>query len=272
MSDSVDARLRDYNTLASSFVLGLFRLSEARIVALTTAIALFRLHSEPPEADGIPRDNAIVDELRRISYSEYDSFRYVTDASLLVYATTLLDTFLTDTTRFLLLLHPDSIGDNQTVSLKSLLSAASTAELITDAALRRAREISYLPFLGRIEFLRKKFGLEIVLNANTVADLDHYSGIRNVVVHDQAVFDVRLDHSGVLEVSRKTCPRHPTLVKSTDLAAALRAYRVVAVAIYRDVVTRVLKSHPDENFLRAVAAFDRGEAKAPLEEPPRSDA
>jgi len=160
IEDTASASLLDhYNRVASSFALGMLRLSEARIVALTTVIALHKFHVDHKDSKDPGSFSDVPDELRKISFSECDSFHYVSDASYLVYATTLLDTFLSDTTRFLLLLHPGSIGENHAVPLKALLAAESKNDLLNDAATRRSREIGYLPFLARLEFLRNQYGL-----------------------------------------------------------------------------------------------------------------
>ncbi len=245
-----------YHALASAFSLGLIRLQEARIVCLTARLALFKYHAESPKESSTHPYSGVLAELASVSYSEFDSFCYVSDSSYLVYATTLLDTFLTDTTRFLLMLNPGAIGDAQSVSLKALLSARSRSELITQAATKKAREISYLPFLARLEYLRRTFGLSIALDEDTTADLAHYADVRNVIVHDQGVFEVDLDDAGAVRIRRKTCPRHPTPVTSDDLAKGQTSYTKCVREVYRDVMQHVLHAPEDERFntlLRALS-------------------
>jgi len=98
---------------------------------------------------------------QRLSMGPCDSHTYVTDLSHLIYATSLLDTFLSETTLFLFLLHPLSMGKNQQVPLRMVIEASSRNETLTQAARARTREISYLPFLGRLQFLRDTFGLRL---------------------------------------------------------------------------------------------------------------
>ena len=240
---------------ASTFGLGLIRLQEARIARLTVQIVLSRYHLESPKNFSTHPYSEVLAELAKVSYSEFDSFRYVSDASYLVYATTLLDTFLTDTTRFILLLNPGAIGDAQSVSLKALLSARSRSDLITQAATKKAREISYLPFLARLEYLRRTFGLSVTLDEGTTAELAHYADVRNVIVHDQGVFDVDLDDVGTLRIRRKTCPRHPTPVTSDDLDRAKTSYIKCVREVYRDVMQHVLRAPEDEAFKGLLSAL-----------------
>jgi len=81
--------------------------------------------------------------------------------------------------------------------------------------------------------------------------------VRNVIVHDQAVYDVRLDAGGDVEAVKKTCPRHPTPLRQEQLQAALAAYRKVASTVYRAVVSQVLKGTADPQFTALMAALDR---------------
>ena len=187
-----------------------------------------------------------LEHLARIPYSSYDSLSYVTDVSHLVYATTLLDTFLSDTTLFLFLLIPQSMGKGQQVPLRTLIDASSRNEALTHAALGRAREIGYLPFPGRIEFLRDTFGLEISISLDAVEVLNHYPSVRNTAVHDQGIFELRLDETGQVVSRQKTCPLHPTRVTGDDVHRAIRGYEKVMRAVAKAVFTQVLKQqdHP----------------------------
>ncbi len=84
--------------------------------------ALLEYRKEPRVAPPIGGPfEQVLHNLHRIAYDSFDALNYVTDLSHLVYATTLLDTFLSDTTLFLLLLYPRSIGKNQQVPLSSIL-------------------------------------------------------------------------------------------------------------------------------------------------------
>jgi hypothetical protein len=244
---------RHYAGAVESFGLGLLRAGEGHVTFLNVSLALMLLHRsslEDSERVALP---APLQELKRVAHYEFDSFRYVWNVSLLVYMTTLLDTFLTDSTLFLLLVHPGAIGKNQSVSLESVLAATSPAQLLNQAALKRAREISFLSFLARAQYLDDQFGLQLSLPQATKDALEHYSGVRNVIVHDQGVYEFSLNDQKELTAKQKTCKKHPTPVSPDDLWAAKRAYSQLAYAVASNIFTRVLKVTNEPEVTRILA-------------------
>jgi len=166
----------------------------------------------------------------------------------------LLDTFLTDTTQFLLLRFPEAIGKNAQVPLKTLIDGRSLEAVVTDEAAKRARELAYLPFPARLEYLRGTFGLTIDLPKHVAEALEHYPTVRNSAVHDQGIFELRLERGTHVAAYRKTCPQHPTRVASGDVFKALKAYQAVFATVAKCVLAQVLKcpDHPSvAGLLRA---------------------
>jgi hypothetical protein len=239
--------LEAYGHVLSSFCAGYRRLFQAEAAISRLNCALFEYRSADPSrpAPGTAYEK-VLEHLHRIPYDSYDALNYVTNLSHLVYATTILDTFLTDTTLFLLLLHPGAIGKNQQVKLSEILEAKSTHELLTDAAAEKAREVAYLPFEARVEYLRETFGLHISLDEATAEALRHFPSKRNTAVHDQAIYELRRDENGNVATRRKTCALHPTRVRGEDVEKAASAYRDVARAVAAAVLTQCLKTskHP----------------------------
>jgi hypothetical protein len=250
--DSTDQNVKSYESIAFSFSRGLVRLWGAEAASARLMCALGAFHrSDNAGIDGSAK--SILEHLAKIEYSSYESLAYVTDVSHLVYATSLLDTFLFDTTLFLFLLFPQAMGKNQQVPLSTLIDAASRNDAITKAAVARAREISYLPFVARVQFFRDKFGLAIEIEAKDCEALEHYPSIRNAAVHDQGLFDLALDDGGLIKAKRKACHIHPTPLTGDDVYNAIKVYERVARHIAEAVVTQILKQ-PDrslENLRRA---------------------
>jgi hypothetical protein len=244
-SEKIGPELKTYLDVAWSSTEGLLRLwgAEAASSRLMCALTLFhasgRTGLEGPSAE-------ILDHLARIPYSSYDALAYVTDVSHLVYATTLLDTFLSDTLLFLFLLNPQSMGKNSQVPLRTIIQATSRNEALTQAAVSKAREISYLPFPARIQFLTDTFGLKIELTPDAAEALNHYPSIRNTAVHDQGIYEIRLEENGQVTSKQKTCRRHPTRVGNDDVFKAIKGYEKVVGAVAQAVFFQVLKetSHP----------------------------
>jgi len=238
--------LGSFKTLIASYLRGYVRLLEAEVAASHARVALLCLRKEgtPKSTPEGPYSEAI-EWLHKISYPEFDAFSYVTEVSYLVYSTTLLDSFLSDATRFLLLLHPASMGKELSIRLDSVITATSREDLLNLAAGKKVRDLSYLPFIARIEFLKNRFGLRLKLDAETIDALEHYSTLRNVIVHDQSIFEIGLVAGGSLAVEQKRCARHPTPLKRNDLAKAKRAHNKVVGGIFEAVVTQVLKGNLD---------------------------
>jgi hypothetical protein len=239
-NEEKSAALDSYLAVTMSFAQGFLRICSAEAASARLMIALLEYRmSGRAGIDG--EAVSALKELDAIPYSSYDSLRYVTDVSHLVYATTLLDTFLSDTTMFLFLLFPNAMGKNQQIPLRTLINAASRNDALTKAAAARARSIGYLAFDARIQFLRETFGLAIVLDPNSTEALVHYSSIRNTAVHDQGIFDLRLDDGGRVSFRQKSCPRHPTQIRSDDAMNAIKAYQRVVAAVAEAVITQALK-------------------------------
>jgi len=248
----IDSTLKAYLDIGESFVRGLYRFWGAEAASARLMCALIEFHASGRKGLDGPAAT-ILQHLGRIEQSSYDSMVYVMNISHLVYATTLLDTFLSDTLLFLYLLYPHAMGRNAQVPLRTVINASSRNDALTQAAISKTREISYLPFPARVDFMRETFGLKIDLTPTAAEALNHYPSIRNTAVHDQGLYEIRLDENGSVASKRKTCIRHPTLVTEDDVSKAAKAYENVVMAIAQGVFVQVLK-HPDhpavQHFLR----------------------
>jgi hypothetical protein len=241
-----------YNTLSKSIVSGFARVYATRLASNTFRIAVLK-HLMAKE-EGVTSEFAVDSGIDDISSQDYDAFCYVSNISLLVYATTLVDTFLNESTKFLIMRHPGVLTNEAAVQFKDILAAQSKAALLTDIISNKVKDVSFRSFLDRIKYLRTRFGLEIELEDDTVEALTHFSNLRNVVVHDQSIFELELSDEMSLILKRKTCPLHPTPVRDEDLFKAWLAYRDVLKQIYLSVVSQVLKceGHPEVKKMRVL--------------------
>ena len=198
MSDNIDSLPNTYSRIALAFGASFGRLVQAMLVSARFSAIYYRSRADRIETGSVDLTSDAAMHIFKTSETQLESFRYISDLSFLVYATTLLDSFLNDTTKFLLLLHPRAIGKDQSIKMDDLLSASSKHEAICIAAQRKVRDISFLSFLARVKYLKEHFGLHVELDEDLIKDLDHYLGLRNVLVHDQSVFDIGLDEEGKL--------------------------------------------------------------------------
>lgn len=218
-----------YAHVIGSFQIGMVRLWSAEAAYARLVVALLEYRSlDAADIAAAGAHQCVIENLAKIQYDSYDALVYVTDLSLLVYATTLLDTFVTDTTTFLLLKYPKAIGKAQQIPIDNLIAASSPRQLLSEAAARKAREVSYLSFPARIEFLQKSFGLLLDLEAPAMDALEHYPSVRNAAVHDQGLLQLSLSEAGEVTCRQKTCVRHPTAVSAQDVDDARKGYVKVA--------------------------------------------
>ena len=249
MDTPLDSALKTYLEVAYSFILGLERLWSAKSAFARLACALMEFHA--PGQDRVePSPVDVLEHLAKIDYRSYDSWSYVSNVSHLVYATTLLDTFFSDTTLFLFLLIPQSMGKNQQVPLRTIIDSSSRNDALTQAAMNRTREISYLAFSARLEFLEQTFGLKIALRPDAAEALNHFPSIRNTAVHNQGIYDLRLDENGKVTATQKSCARHPTQVSWDDVFKAIKAYEEIVFTIAETVFCQVLKQQDDPEVKR----------------------
>lgn len=255
ISKNQDSDFGIYHTLAKSMVLGFARLYGTRLASNTFRITV--LKHLVAKKEGVTSEFAVDSGIDDISSQEYDAFCYVSNISLLVYATTLLDTFLSETTKFLIMRHPKILINETTVVFGDILAAPSKAALLTDTISNKVRGMSFRSFLDRIEYLRKTFGLEIKLEDDTIEALTHFSDLRNVIVHDQSVFELELDDQMSLVLKQKTCPLHPTPIQDEDLYKAWTAYRAVIKQIYLSIVSQVLKCAERPEINEVLTVLDK---------------
>jgi hypothetical protein len=245
-----------YNRLAETFLLGAIRTIQARLAFKCSQVLIIGIHTTHSDLGGVPEKLAALISQNRHGYSEYDSYVYVTEASFLVYVTTLLDTFLTDTALFLFLSNPARLAEQgQQVMLRDVLAKRSRSELINGLAKDRVRRLAQESFEKRLNVLERKFGLKLGLDAKTLEQLRHYKSVRNAFVHDQGVYEVDLDEAGTLRATRKACPIHPRLVESEEFQSAFKTYERTAAALYVAVTRDALKREDDPEVKKRVATF-----------------
>jgi hypothetical protein len=203
-------------------------------------------------ADGPPRgDESLVGVLAALPEGRVKSFEHIRYSSELIYATALLDTFLSDSTLFLLLLHPKAIGKNSTVPLELLLASTSRFAVITEAAKRKVRELAYAGYTARLAALRTSFGIQVVVEDFVVTTLERYAELRNVVVHDQAFYDLVLSESGLRAVERT----QQAPVTNDDVNMALETYRYVVAAVAQAIFYEVLHAVNDRVATACLSAL-----------------
>lgn len=240
-----------FNAVVRSLVYGIVRLAGARITSNAVLIEWAKNNlieadqTDSPSSEKLDSGRYLAET---VTQSELDGFMYVSNVTSLVYAATLLDTFLSDTMRLLFLHFPNSFPEDKPVTWKKILESETKQDVIVHEVNKRVRNISHDSFLSRVSTLRKLFGLEIEFDENITEQLRDYSDLRNVIVHDQAVFDISLDEHGQVKAAQKTCPRHPTPVSDEDLAIATTAFFHTISVVYKAVVKQICGMEVDKEI------------------------
>ena len=245
-TDRASKTFKTYHEISLAYVMGFRKTTLARAGQLTLEIALLALRngSVPPRLSWPEDWRKVLEELHSVTYDEYDSFKYVGNFGHLVFATTLLDSFLTDTTRFIFLMLPASIGKAQGITVSDIVAAKSTEELLRAAVEKRVRDVSYRSFCDRVQYLNEQYGLEVSLSPDVASDLEHFSGVRNVMIHDQAFYDLRVARDGSVLLEQHSCSVHPRPVDGVQIGRAVAAYMTVVLGVASAVFRHLLKSEP----------------------------
>lgn len=247
-----------YRSIVFSLQCAFIRLQQARIAFMCSQVALQRLHSMPsPTAIGEIDEHLakVISSLQLVKHSDYESFDYVVGASLLVYAATIFETFLNDTTTFLLVLHPASIGTSS-VSIRDLLEGTKSSAL-NDAIRKKVRALSYESFRDRLDIISKNYGLSLDFSESETISLKKTSALRNEVVHDQSAFTISLTEDGTPYCARTACVARPKPVTFEQLDEALTIFGVASYRLAASIMNNVLKNPDDQILLEAKTILHR---------------
>ncbi|MDH4133894.1 MAG: hypothetical protein OEV31_03830 [Gammaproteobacteria bacterium] len=249
--DSSDEHSKLWSLVVVSYAQSVLRAGEAQLLSLLLGACIPALASglskvAPDDMKSFPEElQSGLSLISRTKPKEYDAFRYVAPLSFLVYYVSLFDTFLQDTIEFLLCLHPNAIGDSH-VDFQDVLKAGTRDDVLNTAIRNKVREIGFLSFSERLQWLRKRFGLNIALTEKAQSELSHYANVRNTVVHDQGYFDFRIVDGNRVVVQQRGCPRHPTVITHDNVVSATNAFSDAVVLISQAVFEQVLKTNPHD--------------------------
>jgi hypothetical protein len=235
-----------FNNLALGFTTGLGRVAAAQAVNLVSTIAQLkiRMGRAGRENERLPGEGA--SPPLALDGGLLELAEYVNNASHLIYATALFDTFLSDVTRFLFLLFPGALGKEQQVKLELVLTSRSKSAIVNGIVARRVRELSYASFGDRLELLRSRFGVGVDLDAASRRELERVASLRNRLVHDEGPFEVFLSSRGALSTQIAKNPKRPTSIADNEVEVAIDLYGEVFYAIYLAVTTKIFCTRPHE--------------------------
>lgn len=227
-----------YRHVYNDFTAGLLRLALAEAVFLETILRESLVKNwHPSRNEEITVQEWITERSPR---SDLACFHYVTLTGYFVYATSVFDTFLAETVRFLLLRSPSSLGEKYLVPIGTLVSARLRSEIINERVGKKAKQLGYserLQFLGTVGA-----NIDVAAHSDSLARL---SAIRNEAVHDQASLGLEMSSTERLLITRKGHPLGPRKIDGKDIKEATHTFASVATAIYQAVLRDVLGLEED---------------------------
>jgi hypothetical protein len=244
--EGLDAGLDSYLNIASSFSSAIGRVWEAEAAIAKLELALKEFHTfDQSHLDGPA--SVVLRQLARVPDKSLKSLEHVTNIAHLIYATTLFDTFLTETTQFLFLSIPRAMGADQQIPLSGLFDPSSRNAAITNAALERAREVGQLPFARRLQLVQETCAMKIVLPEAVWEAMNQFSSVGGSATHDpQGDIQLQLDDRGEIVIKAQSCPRHQPKISREDVRWAIESYEQAARAIAAAVFSQILhqEDHP----------------------------
>ncbi|HLJ88174.1 MAG TPA: hypothetical protein VKZ53_15240 [Candidatus Angelobacter sp.] len=178
---------------------------------------------------------------KKPAFFNLEIYSNVIQASLFLFATSIFDVFLSDTTRLLLAREIGALGKSYVVPMEVLASPKASAEIISKEIERKVRSLSHQSFLERLYFLSTVFSVHIGLSEREQGDLEDISNLKSRIVYDRPLFAFELDDEGRRRMQVKADETLPVPVTSRDLSKAKRVYLILGMRTYQAVRRDVLK-------------------------------
>ena len=133
------------------------------------------------------------------------------------------------------------MGKELQIPMQILITASSRDAALEQIAMNKAREVSFKTFLDRLQLLRDKFKLPVIISTTDIEKLLYFTTLRNSAVHDQGILELKVGKSGGIINRLKSSPNHPTKITSSDADDAGTLYLKIVERVSFDVLTHILK-------------------------------
>jgi hypothetical protein len=234
-----------YSRIVESFSEGMFGVWRARIVSGTIRmiVAAYRRGEAEPDLGVLPAPaDEIIRAVQEVSPKEFMGFVNVSDASYFVYTTALFDSLLSESAKFLLLLHPEALGEDAKVPLGAVLVAKSRSEVINSEVTKKVKNLGFQPIANRLEFFEKRFALDLQISPELLRKLQNFLNERNSLVHDLGAFVLATAEDGSLLLKQRACVFHLAKPMADEIHKAAVVYMTVALNLYKAIMSSVLRA------------------------------
>ena len=99
-------------------------------------------------------------------------------ANTIIASISMLDSFRSDLTKVLLIMHPDTLSRERQVKVGDILSCTSISKVFDTVLGKYVHELSYKSLRERIQYLDQAFGIDLSEHAPLVEKLQKHSDLR----------------------------------------------------------------------------------------------
>lgn len=202
-SESTPTGFREYHALLVSIVKRLYerKSADAALFRLLAAHTMFHMVQHNQGLCSCPGPQEIFDNHKRIGEQWASGLDREYSRDSLIVTITLLDSFLTDVTRFLLLLHPQALPKDRQIKVTDVIREKDHAALVTSIVEKYVQELGYKSINDRIQELSERFGIASENISDDLKQLGPLINTRHTLIHTVSVFRHLSTQGGTVAVS-----------------------------------------------------------------------
>ncbi len=207
-STDVPIGFKEYQSLHVSIIERIYerKAADAALFRLLAAHAAFRIAELEHSLCACLGPKEIFANHKRIKKKGPDTIDSEYSRDSLILSITLLDSFLTDATRFLFLLRPQALPKDRQVKVADVVRANDYARLVTSIVEKYVQEIAYRSIEDRIGELSDRFGIESENIQRDLEALEPFIERRHTLIHTISQFQYDSAHGGTITVSKQERP------------------------------------------------------------------
>lgn len=231
---------QQFQTLAASVAQRLYERSaaDAALFRLMTAHSEFRLQAASEALCKCSGADQVLDHHRKLVHERTLILDAEYSRDTVIVAMTLLDSFVTDVTRFLLLLRPTAVPKDRQIRVGELFEAADYPTAIDVVVSKYLNELAYRPLRERLTLLHEKFGVTLP-DEPSLKRLDAVALLRNDLVHNVSRFTYTPgDSRGSVRISMRELPAVAWDMAEQSLNTVVHIVKHILQSVARDVFKR----------------------------------
>jgi hypothetical protein len=196
-----------FETLAQSVMDRLRQMSAAHstFFGLMAAHATFRLQDTKNQLCSNSGCNIVFQEHREVRNDWLNILETSYSRNTVIAAISIFDSFLSDLTKFLLIMYPDAVSKERQVRVGDILYYKSLSDIIDFILGKYIHELSYKSISVRIQYLNQTFGVNLASHDALIDKMQQYAELRNLLIHDVSTYRYKPAHDkGQLQVHKRS--------------------------------------------------------------------